>query len=193
MQSAAFALSPSIPFHNSPFLRSRLSSNFAPSFHPTGTSKRLPPLSASVYNAACGLSGSALPRRSWPLSSSLKLRPWSGVQHFGSHIDTDRFEVRATSVPDSAGESEKSGSLAKTLELGLLFGLWYLFNIYFNIYNKQVCPSSLFPVVLLSHVQYSVILLLSISSRDPSYLSLFTCFVIGRVLSLFSLSNYNLS
>lgn len=26
----------------------------------------------------------------------------------------------------------------KTLQLGSLFGLWYLFNIYFNIYNKQV-------------------------------------------------------
>jgi solute carrier family 35 protein E1 len=26
----------------------------------------------------------------------------------------------------------------KTLWLGSLFGLWYLFNIYFNIYNKQV-------------------------------------------------------
>jgi hypothetical protein len=27
--------------------------------------------------------------------------------------------------------------LAATLKLGSLFGLWYLFNIYFNIYNKQ--------------------------------------------------------
>ena len=26
----------------------------------------------------------------------------------------------------------------KTLQLGVFFGLWYLFNIYFNIYNKQV-------------------------------------------------------
>jgi solute carrier family 35 protein E1 len=41
-------------------------------------------------------------------------------------------------VPESAGESAESSSLFKTLELGALFGLWYLFNIYFNIYNKQV-------------------------------------------------------
>lgn len=33
---------------------------------------------------------------------------------------------------------EGAGSLMKTLQLGSLFGLWYLFNIYFNIYNKQV-------------------------------------------------------
>lgn len=40
---------------------------------------------------------------------------------------------------DGVGDSgEKSGSLAQTLLLGALFGLWYIFNIYFNIYNKQV-------------------------------------------------------
>jgi solute carrier family 35, member E1 len=33
---------------------------------------------------------------------------------------------------------EAGGGLVKTLQLGSLFGLWYLFNIYFNIYNKQV-------------------------------------------------------
>jgi solute carrier family 35 protein E1 len=48
------------------------------------------------------------------------------------------LEVRATSVPESAGESAESSGLSKTVELGALFGLWYLFNIYFNIYNKQV-------------------------------------------------------
>jgi solute carrier family 35 protein E1 len=55
-----------------------------------------------------------------------------------SESKTERFEVRATAVPESAGEGEEKSSLVKTLELGLLFGLWYLFNIYFNIYNKQV-------------------------------------------------------
>jgi hypothetical protein len=30
-----------------------------------------------------------------------------------------------------------TSELAATLKLGSLFGLWYLFNIYFNIYNKQ--------------------------------------------------------
>ncbi|RZR76990.1 hypothetical protein BHM03_00001921 [Ensete ventricosum] len=51
--------------------------------------------------------------------------------------------VRASSVPESTGGgSDKAaapgGDLLQTLLLGSLFGLWYLFNIYFNIYNKQV-------------------------------------------------------
>ena len=40
-------------------------------------------------------------------------------------------KVRATSVPESAGENAKSG-LGKTLDLGLLLNLWYLFSICFN-------------------------------------------------------------
>jgi solute carrier family 35, member E1 len=38
----------------------------------------------------------------------------------------------------AAPKAEEGGGLMKTLWLGSLFGLWYLFNIYFNIYNKQV-------------------------------------------------------
>ena len=34
----------------------------------------------------------------------------------------------------------------KTLQLGGLFGLWYLFNIYFNIYNKRALNNFPFPV-----------------------------------------------
>lgn len=47
--------------------------------------------------------------------------------------------VRASSLPELSGERPKSGGIIQTLELGLMFGLWYLFNIYFNIYNKQAC------------------------------------------------------
>jgi solute carrier family 35 protein E1 len=43
----------------------------------------------------------------------------------------------AAAAAQGAGE-EAGGGLVKTLQLGALFGLWYLFNIYFNIYNKQV-------------------------------------------------------
>jgi len=79
------------------------------------------------------------PRRSWSLSSasnSSLSRPWNPLV---SERKMERFEVKATAVPESAGEGKEKSSLTKTLELGLLFGLWYLFNIYFNIYNKQVC------------------------------------------------------
>jgi solute carrier family 35 protein E1 len=49
--------------------------------------------------------------------------------------------VAAASASGKAEEpaAEEGGTaLAKTLQLGVFFGLWYLFNIYFNIYNKQV-------------------------------------------------------
>lgn len=86
---------------------------------------------------------SSLPRRSWTLSSSpfssAKLRPWTGVPSLGSDSDASHFKVQATAVPDSSDEAVSAGSnVKKTLELGILFGFWYLFNIYFNIYNKQV-------------------------------------------------------
>ena len=86
---------------------------------------------------------SSWPRRSWTLStspfSSSKLRPWTGVPSFASDFDANHFKVQAAAVPESSEEAASAGgNLMKTLELGLLFGLWYLFNIYFNIYNKQV-------------------------------------------------------
>ncbi|ONM21427.1 plastid phosphate/phosphoenolpyruvate translocator1 [Zea mays] len=54
----------------------------------------------------------------------------------------------------SAGE-EAGGGLAKTLQLGALFGLWYLFNIYFNIYNKQVLKVLPYPINITT-VQFAV-------------------------------------
>ncbi|XWS60741.1 hypothetical protein CRYUN_Cryun07bG0061800 [Craigia yunnanensis] len=95
----------------------------------------------------------SLPMRSWSLSSSspLPLRAWNSVP---SDSKAGRFEVRATAV-ESADEGKKSSSLAKTLELGLLFGLWYLFNIYFNIYNKQVLKVFHYPVTV-TVIQFAV-------------------------------------
>ncbi|KAG1347020.1 phosphoenolpyruvate/phosphate translocator 1, chloroplastic [Cocos nucifera] len=59
----------------------------------------------------------------------------------------------SSSVPESAGEGSaaakpSSGGLLGTLQLGALFGLWYLFNIYFNIYNKQVLKVFTFPITI---------------------------------------------
>ncbi|OWM65440.1 hypothetical protein CDL15_Pgr009030 [Punica granatum] len=148
MQSAAFSpLSPSVTFR-----KSRRSHKLIPSSG-SSSGSRSDPIRLSVSSrtdrippdAVSGLSASALPRRSWfssPVSSSFSPvsgpRPWSGVHNFGTDRESDRFEVRAAPVLEVSGEGEQSGSLSRTLELGLLFGLWYIFNIYFNIYNKQV-------------------------------------------------------
>lgn len=58
------------------------------------------------------------------------------------------IKVRAASVPDSTGEFEKSSDAARTMQLGAMFGIWYLLNIYFNIFNKQVLKVYPFPATI---------------------------------------------
>ncbi|KAJ4712352.1 Phosphoenolpyruvate/phosphate translocator chloroplastic-like [Melia azedarach] len=150
MQSAAlFTASPSLPF-----LKPRkLSPN--PRLGPVLCSSKRHDLTASPNVVSC--SPSLPPRRSWSLCSSPSsvFRPWTSVP-LRDPQTVDQFEVRATAVPESAGgEEEKSSSLVKTLELGFLFGLWYLFNIYFNIYNKQVLKVFHYPVTVTA-VQFAV-------------------------------------
>ncbi|KAK9276154.1 hypothetical protein L1049_005685 [Liquidambar formosana] len=73
---------------------------------------------------------------------------WMSVPSHLHRQPANDFKVEAASVPDIAGEDEESNSLWKTLELGFLFGLWFIFNIYFNIYNKQVLKVYPFPLTL---------------------------------------------
>ncbi|KAL6643320.1 hypothetical protein ACP70R_018985 [Stipagrostis hirtigluma subsp. patula] len=56
---------------------------------------------------------------------------------------------------EGAAGGEDGGGLVKTLQLGALFGLWYLFNIYFNIYNKQVLKVLPYPINITT-VQFAV-------------------------------------
>lgn len=137
MQSAALTLSPPAPFLKSLPSRPRaFGLRFDPIRFPTSSSSSR--VSGVVTASAVpGLSASSLPRRSWCLGSPTP-RPWSGLPYLGSDREARSLEARATSVPEAADGGGKSGGLGRTLELGLLFGLWYLFNIYFNIYNKQV-------------------------------------------------------
>ncbi|KAM1397781.1 hypothetical protein ACFX2I_015322 [Malus domestica] len=149
MQSAAFTLTPSLRLPKP--RRPSVSSAVKPRFDPIRVSASSKP---SNFNDAVSAS---LPRRSWSLSSSssdFKLRPWTSVPLFDSNEVTKRFEVRATA--ETAGESSESGSsIFKTLELGALFGLWYLFNIWFNIYNKQVLKVFPYPVTV-TGIQFAV-------------------------------------
>ncbi|KAJ0899317.1 putative triose phosphate/phosphoenolpyruvate translocator, sugar phosphate transporter [Helianthus annuus] len=74
---------------------------------------------------------------------------------------SDGFVVRAASVPDSADAGDAAAAaagkskLVETVVLGSLFGLWYLFNIYFNIYNKQVLKVFPNPITVTT-VQFAV-------------------------------------
>lgn len=137
MQSAAFSLSSPASFPS--LNRPKFPSN--PRFNPI----------RAVSDSRNAVSIPSLAKRSWPLSSSsspLPLRAWNTVSK------PDRFELKATPA-ENAGEGEKSGNLAKTLQLGLLFGLWYIFNIYFNIYNKQVLKVFHYPITV-TVVQFAV-------------------------------------
>jgi len=60
------------------------------------------------------------------------------------HHSSTRFQTKATTTIDSSDTSP----LFKALELGVLFCLWFSFNIYFNIYNKQVLKVYHLPVTL---------------------------------------------
>ncbi|KAG0535586.1 hypothetical protein BDA96_04G378700 [Sorghum bicolor] len=55
----------------------------------------------------------------------------------------------------AAPSAEEGGGFMKTLWLGSLFGLWYLFNIYFNIYNKQVLKVFPYPINI-TEAQFAV-------------------------------------
>lgn len=134
MQSAAFGLSPSTVLLRSrrpPRPRPSPGSFFGPLSHQpspirNALSRPLPLLSSRLVVVTPG----------WA----------SGPSHAPDRKREEVIVVRASSsVPESTG-GESSAAAAKTssgdglvgtLLLGSLFGLWYLFNIYFNIYNKQ--------------------------------------------------------
>lgn len=148
--SAVFSLSPSLPL-----LKPRRLSLRHPVLTASSNLNVSPPNVVSVP---------PLPRRSWRLASSdSPLRAWSGLPSSSSSsssvspsLDTNRFKTAATAVPENAEEGEEgSGKLSKILELGLLFALWYLFNIYFNIYNKQVLKALHAPMTV-TLVQFAV-------------------------------------
>ncbi|KAK9080505.1 hypothetical protein SSX86_000263 [Deinandra increscens subsp. villosa] len=91
-------------------------------------------------------------------SSRRKIGDWISTPSPVPERESDGLEVRAASVPDSADGGEAAvakSKLAETLVLGSLFGLWYLFNIYFNIYNKQVLKVFPNPITVTT-VQFAV-------------------------------------
>uniref|UniRef100_A0ACD5YAN4 Uncharacterized protein n=1 Tax=Avena sativa TaxID=4498 RepID=A0ACD5YAN4_AVESA len=71
-----------------------------------------------------------------------------------------RGDLVVAAAAAASGKAEEAGeeggtALAKTLQLGVFFGLWYLFNIYFNIYNKQVLKVFPYPINITT-VQFAV-------------------------------------
>lgn len=151
MQSAALSFSPSISLPRKPtpkptcmFNPFSLSSS-SKSSRNFGTSVVVPIRRLNLAARCSSDSFSINPVRPGWISSPPESKSESDVN----------LKVRATSVPESAGEKPQSKAFGDTLVLGILFGLWYLFNIYFNIYNKQVLKVYPYPVTV-TLVQFAV-------------------------------------
>ncbi|XP_073273943.1 triose phosphate/phosphate translocator, non-green plastid, chloroplastic-like [Primulina huaijiensis] len=138
MQSAAISFSPAISLSND----SR-HNGFNPmhlALH--SERRRLRSLSASLFSSG----------PSAHISCSLSRSGWVSSQNLVTRSDV--VPVRATAESGEAAERTKSKS-EDILVLGILFGFWYLFNIYFNIYNKQVLKVYPYPVTV-SLFQFAV-------------------------------------
>lgn len=123
MESYALALSPSTPFinnhHKPPPLRNPRF--FTPSLH--------------YYSSH---------RNSLSLCSTSSFNNRTALSLLFSNRKLNEFIPAAASVPESsADEASKGKDLGRILQLGGMFGLWYLLNIYYNIFNKQVTLLSL--------------------------------------------------
>ncbi|KAI6671292.1 hypothetical protein NL676_006177 [Syzygium grande] len=80
----------------------------------------------------------------------------------------DDTKARAASVPGiPEDDSAELRGAARTLRLGVMFGVWYLSNIYFNIYSKQVLKVYPFPATVTAFLFGcgTVIILLMWASR----------------------------
>lgn len=130
MQSTAIAFSPSLSLSTRP--RKLSACGF--------TALRALPL--GNLQLSCGsVVSTAAARKLIPISCSLKQSSWvSGPNPGVPEPESDGVVVRAAAESAGAAEIPKS-NVKDTLVLGSLFGLWYLFNIYFNIYNKQVAAA----------------------------------------------------
>ncbi|XP_030531010.1 phosphoenolpyruvate/phosphate translocator 2, chloroplastic-like [Rhodamnia argentea] len=184
MQNTALALSPSTPF---PKPRSRAllpprSSSILDSLAPKSLergacSSALLPLRTTSRLCSASRPNALVPAASSPSSSLLFPRR-----------KEDNNKARAASVPGDAEEEDDSAKLsrvARTLRLCVMFGVWYLLNIYYNIYNKQVLKAYPFPATVTAF-QFgcgTVIILLMWASRLHPFPKL-TRSQLGAVLPL---------
>ncbi|NP_001105393.2 plastid phosphate/phosphoenolpyruvate translocator 2 [Zea mays] len=117
------------------------------------------PTYPSPRRGAGACSGAAQPilaPRGLCLSARASLLPDSPLEEEYRRCRAGRHVAAAGKVAAADGAVEEAGGgLVKTLQLGSLFGLWYLFNIYFNIYNKQVLKVLPYPINITT-VQFAV-------------------------------------
>lgn len=95
-------------------------------------------LSSSATHNFHAFSDVSCRKPSYP-PSSLRITARNPASFLISGRKNGAFKTFAALVPDAkSDEPSKPSALIRTLQLGAMFGIWYLLNIYFNIYNKQV-------------------------------------------------------
>lgn len=86
-----------------------------------------------------------------PTSSTASLKTFSGTVASKSLPVASNLRAPTTLALSAAGgakdavEEPEAGGLGETLQIGTYFALWYLFNIGYNIYNKQALNALAFP------------------------------------------------
>jgi len=92
--------------------------------------------------------------RNWPLLASA-----SNYESYQKVTTRDVCAKPSATQNDGAIQADEadndSKKLTKTLLLGSLFGLWYLFNTFFNIYNKKVLKAFPCPITI-TNFQFAV-------------------------------------
>lgn len=98
-------------------------------------------LSSSKRPVSIVLKREVFCRSNLPFSYDYGFRDNSSRRPFVSRTEVKHNrDLKARAAADSGrrdGE-EKSRGFSRTWQLGILFGIWYTLNIYFNIFNKQV-------------------------------------------------------
>ncbi|KAK9221433.1 hypothetical protein WN944_009859 [Citrus x changshan-huyou] len=79
-----------------------------------------------------------------PLSARIS----SSLKCLNQRYNNLKTRAGTASVPDSVDETPEPSAAIQTLQLGGMFGLWYLLNIYFNIFNKQVLKVFPYPTTV---------------------------------------------
>ncbi|KAL8123448.1 triose phosphate/phosphate translocator, non-green plastid, chloroplastic-like [Apium graveolens] len=137
MQSSSYSLSHTLPIPNPRNLS-----------HPSQSLHRYNPLSKALTYALSASSSprlSSQPSRHNALITLPKLTPEPLLNAFQVKAAADSISQSADHDDDDEVSTSK---FQDTLVLGLLFGLWNIFNIYFNIYNKQVLKVFPYPVTI---------------------------------------------
>ncbi|XP_010550154.1 PREDICTED: phosphoenolpyruvate/phosphate translocator 2, chloroplastic [Tarenaya hassleriana] len=173
----------SIARKHSPLTSSSSSDNVNPRFSPDTSFARKP---SSFSSTSCGCFRDPV--------ASLFPRPGR------------RKLKAAAAVPDNVEGDVRSGELLRGLKLCAMFGVWYLLNIYYNIFNKQVLRVFPYPATVTAFqlgcgtTMIMVMWLLNLhprpkitSSQIPVIIQLAAAHTLGNLLTNVSLGNVNVS